>query len=114
MDDIFGMHTAGSSSSSATGTRSSAPPSTRANAYAERWIRTVRTECLDWILVCNRRHLAHLLAQYIAHYNAARPHRGIDLDMPVPPPAPVGVEKTGRIERVDVLGGLLHDYRRTA
>jgi transposase InsO family protein len=88
----------------------------RSNAYAERWERTVRTECLDWVLVWNRRHLEHVLAQYLAHYNTARPHRGIDLDVPVstaePPPA--NLESIRRIERTDVLGGLIHDYRQAA
>jgi hypothetical protein len=44
----------------------------RANAYAERWVRSVRAECLDWILVWNRRHLKPVLATYVAHYNLAR------------------------------------------
>jgi putative transposase len=92
------------------------PQAPRANAYAERWVRTVRTECLDWVLVHNRRHLEHVLAQYVAHYNTARPHRGINLDLPVPPakPAPAGIENVWRIERVDVLGGVVHEYRRAA
>src|SRR5213076_600954 len=50
------------------------PRAPKANAYAERWVRTVRTECLDWVLVWNRRHLEHVLAHYVAHYNTARPH----------------------------------------
>jgi putative transposase len=60
------------------------PRAPRANGYAERWVRTVRTECLDWILIWNRRHLERVLHQYVAHYNTARPHRGIDLDVPIP------------------------------
>jgi transposase InsO family protein len=89
------------------------PRAPRANAYAERWVRTVRTECLDWVLVRNRRHLEHVVAQYVAYHNTARPHRGIDLDMPIPPaqPIPTGVENIRRIERVQVLGGLVHEYR---
>jgi putative transposase len=47
-----------------------------ANAYAERWIRTVRAECLDWLLVVGRRHLNEVLRVYVAHYNQHRPHRG--------------------------------------
>jgi putative transposase len=79
-------------------------------------VRTVRTECLDWVLVWNRRHLEHVLTDYVAHYNTARPYRGIDLDVPVPPkqPTPVRVEDIRRIERVDVLGGLVHEYRHAA
>jgi putative transposase len=76
----------------------------------------VRTECLDWVLVWNRRHLEHVLAQYVGHYNTARPHRGIDLDVPIPPaqPTPAGIDNLRRIERADVLGGLIHEYRRAA
>ncbi len=58
--------------------------SPRANAYAERWVRTVRTECLDWILVLGRRHLNGILREYVRHYNQQRPHRGLDLGVPVP------------------------------
>jgi transposase InsO family protein len=84
----------------------------RANAYAERWVRSVRAECLDWILIWNRRHLERVLSAYVAHYNLARPHRGLGLEVPVAPeelPRP-----TGPIERVDVLGGLIHEYQRAA
>jgi hypothetical protein len=84
----------------------------RANAYAERWVRSVRTECLDWILIWNRRHLEWLLSAYVAHYNLARPHRGLGLEVPVAPDkVPV---RTGPIERVDVLVGLIHEYHRAA
>jgi hypothetical protein len=83
-----------------------------ANAYAERWVRTVRTECLDWVLVWGRRHLERVLAAYVDHYNAGRPHRGIQLDVPVPGPVPVDL--TRPIERVDILGGLVHEHRRAA
>jgi len=84
----------------------------RANAYAERWVRSVRAECLDWILIWNRRHLERVLSAYVDHYNLARPHRGLGLEVPVAPdelPRP-----TGPIERVDVLGGLIHEYHRAA
>jgi putative transposase len=47
----------------------------KANAFAERWVRTVRTECLDWMLVLGRRHLERILGIYTAHYNGRRPHR---------------------------------------
>jgi putative transposase len=83
-----------------------------ANAYAERWVRTVRTECLDWTLILNRRHLQHVLEIYVGHYNAGRPHRGIDLDVPVPGTGEI--DPTAPIERVDILGGLIHQYARAA
>ena len=50
------------------------------NAFAERFVRTTRTECLDWLLIRNERHLERVLEEFVEHYNAARPHRGIDLD----------------------------------
>jgi hypothetical protein len=86
--------------------------SPRANAYAERWVRSVRAECLGWILIWNRRHLERVLSAYVAHYNLARPHRGIGLEVPVAPDK-LAVH-TGPIERVDVLGGLIHEYQRAA
>jgi len=59
------------------------PPSApRANAYAERWVRSVRAECLDWILIFNQNHLQKVLDSYLAHYNGGRPHRGLHLDIP--------------------------------
>jgi putative transposase len=92
------------------------PQAPKANAYAERWVRTVRTECLDWILIWNRRHLQRVLTDYIRHYNKARPHRGINLGVPVPrtEPPPADIDETATIRRVDVLGGLVHEYRRAA
>ncbi|HCP61108.1 MAG TPA: integrase, partial [Actinobacteria bacterium] len=54
----------------------------RANAFAERWVRTVRTECLDWTLVRGRGHLERVLRIYAEHYNAERPHRGLGLATP--------------------------------
>lgn len=92
------------------------PRAPRANAYAERWVRTVRTECLDWTLVWNARHLHRVLCEYLQHYNAGRPHRALNLD--VPAPAPMATVTTlpvaGRIERVDILGGMIHEYRHAA
>jgi putative transposase len=83
-----------------------------ANAYAERWVRTVRQECLDWTLIVSPRHLRNVLDVYVEHYNTGRPHRGIALDVPV---APGGdVDPTAAIERIDLLGGLIHQYRRAA
>jgi putative transposase len=52
------------------------PRAPKANAYAERWVRTVRSECLDWTLIWNRHHLQRVLTRYVEHYNTGRPHRG--------------------------------------
>jgi putative transposase len=92
------------------------PRAPKANAHAERWVRTVRTECLDWVLIWNRRHLDRVLADYVRHYNTGRPHRAIALDVPAPPAAsiPARTDRVGHIERVDVLSGLIHEYRPAA
>jgi transposase InsO family protein len=84
----------------------------RANAYAERFVRTVRMECLDWLLIVGRRHLEHVLRIYIQHYNRERPHRGLALQPPEPPrlKPPAG----DAVERRDHFGGLVHEYYRAA
>ena len=82
----------------------------RANSFAERWVRTVRAECLDWTLIWNRRHLERVLTVYIQHYNTARPHRGTNLNVPIEA-TPI-TDPTAPIERIDLLGGLIHEYRR--
>ncbi len=78
----------------------------RANAYAERWVRTVRAEVLDLTLVLGRRHLDRMLSRYACHYNSHRPHRGIGLAPPeargADPPAPASSE----IHRREVLPGV--------
>jgi putative transposase len=85
----------------------------QANAIAERFVRTIRAECLDWLLVLNRRHLEHVLRVFVDHYNRQRPHRALDL---WPPDA--GKEHVpsigGEIHRCDRLGGLIHEYYRAA
>jgi putative transposase len=92
------------------------PRAPKANAYAERWVRTVRTECLDWTLIWNRQHLHRVLTRYVEHYNTGRPHRGIGLQTPLPDTAATisTMPIAGRLERVEVLGGLIHEYRRAA
>jgi transposase InsO family protein len=86
----------------------------RANALAERFVRTAGVECLDWTLVLGRRHLEAVLREYFRHYNEQRPHRGIDLEAPVPNLALPKFESGDVVERVDRLGGLLHEYRLAA
>ena len=86
----------------------------RANAFAERWVRTVRAECLDWILVFGRRHLERVLWVYASHYNAGRPHRGLDLTTPDQRPVPASRAEAIRIRRRDALGGLIHEYELAA
>jgi hypothetical protein len=80
----------------------------RANAFAERWVRTVRSECLDWTLVVGRRHLERVLRIYVEHYNRARPHRGLELATPQPrQPPECGEVRSTQVRRRDVLGGLI-------
>ena len=83
-----------------------------ANAYAERWVRSVREECLDRLLIFGERHLHRVLTEYVAYYNHARPHQGIDQQCPVP--LRRSTARAGPIERRDILGGVLHDYYRRA
>jgi putative transposase len=80
-----------------------------ANAHAERWVRTLRSECLDRILILGRRHLEHVLRVYRCHYNEHRPHRALDL---LPPNGrdPTTVDAVNRPQRRDLLGGLIHEY----
>jgi putative transposase len=87
----------------------------RANAFAERWVRTVRTECLDWMLIFGRRHLARVLRAYVIHYNLARPHPGLDLRTPEPRPdrAPRPTRRP-RVRTHRVLGGLIREYELAA
>jgi len=84
-----------------------------ANAFAERWVGSARREVLDRMLIFGRRHLEKVLAEYIDHYNHARPHQGIEQRRPCEP-ADVIPLSTGRVERRDRLGGVLREYSRTA
>jgi putative transposase len=85
----------------------------QANAHAERFVRTVHAECLDWLLILGRRHLEHVLHTYVNHYNRARPHRARALHPPQPVHAPP-TSPHAAILRHDRLGGLLHEYERAA
>jgi transposase InsO family protein len=85
----------------------------QANAIAEWFVRTARSECLDWLLILNRRHLEHVLHVFVDRYRRERPHRALDL---LPPrsdgePEPSG---SGAIDRRDRIGGLIHEYYRAA
>jgi len=82
-----------------------------ANAFAERWIRSVREECLDKVLIINQAHLRRVMREYIAFFNTARPHQGIDQQIPVPPASRA---TSGPVRCRKVLGGILHDYYRDA
>jgi hypothetical protein len=83
----------------------------RANAFAERWIRSAREECLDRLLILGEAHLRRVLLEYINYYNRARPHQGIEQRCPIP--IDHG-RKEGAVQCRDVLGGIIHDYVRDA
>jgi putative transposase len=103
-DDVF----------SGNGTRIIKTPvrSPRANAFAERFVGTLRRECLDHILILGEGHLRKVLAEFTRHYNGHRPHQSLRQA----PPRQTGsaVDITARIERKQVLGGLISEYRRAA
>lgn len=87
--------------------------SPRANAYAERFVGTLRRECLDLLLIISARHLAGVLARYEAHYNDHRPHQGRRQRPPNHDPDRV-IDLSAAVRRHDVLGGLIHEYHRAA
>ena len=89
------------------------PRSPRANAYAERFVLTARTEVTDQMLIFGQRYLRTILAQYEAHYNGRRPHRSRQLRPPRPDHPPVDLFQE-RIQRRPVLGGLISEYERAA
>ena len=86
----------------------------RANAYAERWVGTVRRECLDRMLVVGRRHLVSVLGEYAGHYNGHRPHRALGQAPPLGPTSLPDRRLGGRVVRHDRLGGLIHEYAQVA
>ena len=87
----------------------------RANAFAERFVRTIRSECLDHMLIYGRGHLERVLSVYVRHYTEQRPHRGLDLATPGGAcSSPLRQAERKRFERRDVLGGLIHEYRWAA
>ena len=100
------VYSPGAAGSAAELSRTQAP---NANAYAERWVRTIRADCLDRILILGRRHLEHVLHVYGRHYNEHRPHRALNL---LPPSGrdPTPLNALNRLQRRDLLSGLIHEY----
>jgi putative transposase len=84
----------------------------KANSHVERQIGSTRRECLDWLLIVNRKHLERVLAEWVEHYNRARPHRGIELRTPIARSDPVS--PSGAVRCRARLGGLLREYSRAA
>jgi putative transposase len=86
----------------------------RANAICERFVGSLRRECLDHVLVIGARPLNRMRKDYVAYFNQVRPHQGIGQGVPVSRVSPPGEPKAGRVIAFPVLNGLHHDYRRTA
>jgi hypothetical protein len=83
------------------------------NSYAERFVGTLRRECLDHVLILGDRHLRGVLAEYTEHYNGHRPHQSLQQEPPQRQPNHA-VDITVRIEHRRVVGGLISEYRRAA
>jgi hypothetical protein len=75
----------------------------------ERWVRTVREECLDHILIINEAHLRRVLNEFLGYYNVRRPHQSLEQQSPIPRSEP---ETTGEVKRRQILGGIINDYFR--
>jgi putative transposase len=86
----------------------------RANAYAVRWVGTVRRELLDRLLIFGGGQLQAVLAAYVDHYNVHRPHRALGQAPPLGPGESAAVLPAGRVVRRDRLGGLIHEYAQVA
>jgi putative transposase len=84
----------------------------------ERWVGTVRGECLDRLLIVGRRQLEHVLRVYVTHYNGQRRHRALDLKPPDsttrPPNTAAAAPYSLQVDRRDLLGGLIHEYELAA
>jgi putative transposase len=85
----------------------------RANAFAERFVGTLRRECLDHLLIVSERHLRGVLAEWEAHYNEHRPHQGRQQQAPNDQPDRA-VNLAVPVQRRPVLGGLINEYHRAA
>ena len=85
--------------------------SPRANSYAERYVGTLRRECLDHLLIHGERHLRRILAEYAQHYNAHRPHQSREQRPPLHE-IDCPVDMTARITSRQVVHGLINEYRR--
>ena len=92
----------------------SPPRAPKANAYAERWVSTIRHECLDRMLIFHERQLRHVLTEYENHYNTHRPHRALAQCSPIDPGRTQQSCSAGTVRRTQVLGGLINQYQHAA
>jgi putative transposase len=86
----------------------------RANAYAERWVGTVRREMLDHLLIFGPRQLERVMQEFIDHYHTPRPHQGLGQRTPIPGAQVRSARNSAQVIRIDRIGGLLHEYVRAA
>jgi len=86
----------------------------RENALCERFLGSVRRECLDHLLVLGEAHLRRILRAYVAYFNTERPHQGIGQQIPAPSATAASGKDGGSVHAVPILGGLHHAYRRAA
>jgi putative transposase len=92
----------------------SPPRAPKANAYAERWVSSIRRECLDRTLIFRERQLVRVLAEYENHYNTHRPHRALGQQPPVVDVSHGDARLQGAVRRTQILGGLINEYRHAA
>ena len=111
-DAKFGPHFARSATGSGIQVLRTPHQAPRANAMCERFLGSVRRECLDHLLILSERHLQRVLTEYVGYFNHARPHQGIQQRVPEGPPTPD--QLNGKVIGIPVLGGLHHAYRWVA
>jgi putative transposase len=92
----------------------SAPRAPKGNAYAERWISSIRRECLDRMLIFSERQLRYVLSEYEQHYNTHLPHRALEQLSPISADVDRLPRTTGAVRRKQVLSGLINEYRHAA
>ncbi len=92
----------------------SPPHAPKANAYAERWVSTIRRECLDRMLIFHERQLRHVVTEYEHHYNTHRPHRALEQRSPIDSGETQQPCLAGPVRRTEVLGGLINEYHHAA
>jgi len=88
--------------------------SPKANAICERFMGSLRRECLDFVIIINDHHLLKIVAEYVHYFNQARPHQGIGQAVPLPKPSDTSIIPGNKVVGISVLNGLHHDYHRRA
>jgi putative transposase len=89
----------------------SPPRAPKGNAYAERWVSTIRRECLDRMLIFSEQQLEQVLTEYEGRYNTHRPHRALEQLSPIGETRFDRADGSGVVRRTEILGGLINEYR---